>query len=279
MIDLGIVDRPVARAHEHGQVADLIRNRADQLRGAGASADDADALALDPNGRVPGRGVHHLALIFFAAGNVGPLPTVYRPMSIDDGVGADHLFRAVLSADGHIPDGLRIVVAQGHDFRVEADVAAKIIFVGDMKQVLLHIDALGVIVRPFRRDFEGIGIEVAGRVDAYAGIAVFIPGTADFGVFLDDDMLIAGLFQLERGCKARHPRADHEDLEVSLRRGAALNLLAGLGELEANLVEEKRQEFVGDFLTHANAHHPLHQLFGRIVFARGSGRGQDMQQL
>ncbi len=120
---------------------------------------------------------------------------------------------------------------------------------------------------------------MARRVDADAGIAVFIPCTADLGILLDDDMLVARLFQLERSREARHARADDQHLEACLRRRTAFDFLARLGQLETDLVEEQRQEFVGDFLTHADAHHPLHQLFGRIIFPRGPRRRQDMQQL
>src|SRR5262245_58568491 len=67
---------------------------------------------------------------------------------------------------------------------------------------------------PFGVECERIAVEVRRHVAGQAGIGVLAPGSAEtVGLLIDDDVIVAGLAQLDGGKDARHPGPDDGETE------------------------------------------------------------------
>src|SRR3954469_4995547 len=90
----------------------------------------------------------------------------------------------LLAGPGFDPPAVRIlVIDRGADAPVEADVAAQIESIGDEVEIAAGLRLGGEFLRPvpFVDQFlrPAVGIAVALRIEARAGIAVPVPGPAD----------------------------------------------------------------------------------------------------
>src|SRR5262249_29404153 len=116
------------------------------------------------------------------------------------------------------PNVLGLVIACRVDAAVELHVATQVEFVRDVVQVAQILGLAGELLlpMPFMQELarEGVTVGVAFRIEAAAGIAVPIPGTAEIGRAFQDDRLDPEIDQPLDLVDARHPGADHDDLIV-----------------------------------------------------------------
>src|SRR4051794_11112695 len=84
------------------------------------------------------------------------------------------------------PAPLVLVPARRRQFGVEAEMLADVVFERDLLEVIEQLLALGEIARPRVARTERERIGMVRCIDAAAGIAVDIPGAAEFGILLDD---------------------------------------------------------------------------------------------
>lgn len=82
--------------------------------------------------------------------------------------------------------------------------------VGDAFEIALDLALQGEVARPVVLG-ERVRVDVVGGVHARAGVAVLVPGAADFGVLLDHDIRNARALQADRGAQAGHAGADDQD--------------------------------------------------------------------
>ena len=222
----------------------LRRNCADQLGRAGACADHGNALAGYIQIGRPSGGVDNRPVEIMEAGDFRPFKAVNRAVSVDHGVDHEVFGRAIGIAYGNGPQAGLVIIDQRFDLGVEAHLVTQFVLVGHAQQVALHIGTLRVVVRPVGPDFPAEAIEVAGGVDAHAGVAVFVPGAANVSVLFDYDIVIACLAQLGRCFHAGKARADHQHLEIGGRGGAISDLGPVNPRAEAALVEHDVNELI-----------------------------------
>src|SRR5207302_38618 len=86
------------------------------------------------------------------------------------------------------PAPLVLVPARRFQFGVEAEMVPDVVFERDLLEVIVQLLALGEITRPRIARAEREGIGMVRRIDAAAGIAVDVPGAAEFSVLLDDSV-------------------------------------------------------------------------------------------
>jgi hypothetical protein len=99
----------------------------------------------------------------------------------------------------HVPELARLVVFAAEHARVESHVAAHVVLLDHAQQVGLELRPGRGVVAPVRIQFEGIGVEMAGRVHGHAGVDVLVPGAADLRVLLDHVEPVAGFPELDCG--------------------------------------------------------------------------------
>src|SRR5207248_2088621 len=182
LADLGVVQRraPVWRALKHGQVTDGLGDFGDRLHRGGARADHRDALALEADRLL--RPVMRMKGLAAEALDPGDARHRRRRQDADRG---DQEARAVAAAvlQHDVPAARLLAVTHRGDAAVELDVAAQVELVGDMVEIALGFglarETLGPVplVQQFLRKRVGVGI--AFRIEAGAGIAVPVPGAAN----------------------------------------------------------------------------------------------------
>ena len=214
----------------------------DDLHGAGPGPDDGDPLPGDVEVVGPVHRVEQRAVEVVEAGQVGDLRAVeLADRGDDDGGGAGLAVPVPVAADDGPAAG---VVVPGHrlDLDAEADVAAQVLGVGDVAEVVEHLVALAEVRRPGLRT-ERVGVQVAGGVDAGAGIAVLPPRPADLVVALEGDDRHPHRAQRAHGEQPADAGADHERVEPLGDRGGRGGLLDRGG---ADRLGHHRLVLVGD---------------------------------
>ena len=114
----------------------LLGHRRDELRGAGARADDHHALSVERDPVVPARRVERRAGEALGAGDVGHVRAVQLPDRADDGVGFDCVLLTVAPDRLQRPRHRRRVELDGSYFGVEADQPSQVVLVGDAAEVI-----------------------------------------------------------------------------------------------------------------------------------------------
>ena len=173
---------PVAGALEDVQAADLGRDLGHELHGAGAAADDADALAGEVVVVVPLGGVEEAPGEGAVALDGGDVGLVQLPRGEHQRVGLEGLARSVC-AD---PAAALLIPGAGADGLTEADQPLDAVLAGDVAQVVVDLALGGAQPAPVAPLGEGEGVEVAGHVAGGAGVAVVEPGAAEVGRLLED---------------------------------------------------------------------------------------------
>ena len=252
---VGVVPCPLRRTLEDGDLGGLGRQRAHELHGAGAGADDRHFLAgqrhvVTPLRRVPGgsgEGLHARK-----GRHLGPVQLADRG---DHRVGPAHAARPALLAQLDFPLLARLVPAQCFDLDPETDVATQLELVGELLQVFPDFGALGIVGGPMQIGGERKRVEMIGRVDTRLRIVVLEPGTAHIRILLDDGETDAHLPHPDGGAQARQSGADHEHLEVrqSLWRGRLPPAHRAVDE--AHLLHCHRRIFGRNPLVQADPHH------------------------
>src|SRR5690606_5497057 len=150
------------------------------------------------------------------------------------------LLGPVRLAGAHDPGAVRLVFGADH-FLAETDVAADAVFAHAVKDVFENLVALGEEAGPVRVGLEGIGKEMARRVDAAVGVVVVQPGAAGLAILLDNDIRNAGLLQPHRHGDAGEAGADDQHAqggEPLLRWLAPPGELAAVATAELHLLAE-----------------------------------------
>ena len=222
--NLAIVQRraPIGSALKHGQVADGLGDFLDGLHGGRAGANDPDALAREVDALLgPGVRVAGLPLEGAEAGDVR-----HRRRRKDPDSGQQKTRRiapSILERDVPAP-GFFLVVGRG-DATVELDVAAQIELVGDVIEVAFCLGLGGKMLAPmtFLQQFlrEGIAVSPTFGVEAGAGIAVPVPGTADAGTGLEYPHPQTELAQLVELIEPGNSGADDDGVEIGARFGSS----------------------------------------------------------
>ncbi len=75
--------------------------------------------------------MHFRAAEASETGDIRPGPAVHGSVGIDDGIDSQGIAWSIVPDDGHVPHGLRFMIAQAGHAGIEADVAAQVMFVGD----------------------------------------------------------------------------------------------------------------------------------------------------
>ncbi len=122
------------------------------------------------------------------------------------------------------------------------------------------------------------------RIDAAAGIAVDVPGSAKFVVLLDDG--VGDAEAAERNPKRNGTDPSPDDQDMLLRQPLVRRTMvpARLARDKSHLLAHQRRIFRGDILAEACAHHLEHQLisgvgdirFGSAVRKQVEDRGADL---
>src|SRR6266446_6116185 len=84
------------------------------------------------------------------------------------------------------PAPLALIPARRRQLGVEPEMLSDVVFERDLLEVVEQFLALGEVAGPWIARAEREGIGMVRRIDAAAGVAVDIPGAAEFGVLLDD---------------------------------------------------------------------------------------------
>ena len=137
---------------------------------------------------------------------------------------------------------------------------ADVVFERDLLEVVEQLLALGEVARPRIARAEREGIGMVRRIDAATGVAVDVPGAAEFGVLLDDGV---GDAEAAKGDAQRDGAdAGADDQDMLLRQ-----LLTGwrfgpacLPGNESHFLAHQRRIFRRDVLAERRAHHLQHQL-------------------
>ncbi len=135
-------------------------------------------------------------------------------------------------------------------------------------------------MRPVVIGLERIGIKMVRRIDAAAGIDVFIPGAADSIVLFQDNKRDAGLLQLNSCIEAGHAGADDDDLDAVQPVGAGPPAPFQAARLEAvggQVLAHHRDIVVGNRFAGRDRHHLAQQ---RVVDLpmRYLSRARDFRQ-
>ena len=263
-VGLAVVEHPVPAAHEHVDVARHPGELGHDLDSAGAGADHGDALAGGVDVAVPAGGVDGRAGERVEPGDVRVLRPVAEAAGVDQHVDAFGHDLPVRPSQPHLPRLAGLVVGGGDERRREPCPAAQIVVLGDGGEVLAHLPALGLEVRPVRPLGERERVEVAGRVHTDARIRVGVPRARQVGVALDDHRLVARLDQADRGRDPGQAEPDHHHPQVVRPFGPSGPLDAWPIRTQTDLVVQERHELVGDGLADADLHHPPQQLGGGL---------------
>src|SRR5581483_6384273 len=182
----------------------------DELHGAGARAEDGDAPAGHVDVAPPAGGVHAGAGEVGQAGDVG----VRRPVEVAGGAdhhgGRQRLPGAAGGPDGDRPLPAVVVPDDRLDLPAEPEERPEPVVVGQRYQVTVQLVAPGEIPGPVGPLGEGERVQVAGGVDAAAGIAVLQPGAADLLVLVENGEGDARPLQLDAGAQPGEPAADDD---------------------------------------------------------------------
>ncbi|MNV09516.1 hypothetical protein D3C71_1000100 [compost metagenome] len=255
---------PLLGTLEYGQRFHLIGDGGHDLHGAGAVADDADLLAAQVQVFRPVRRMEAGAFEGIQARYRWQLRHVQQPHRADHDIGNEVLRLAVVSDGAHFPARSGFVVAGGFDAGVEKDVGTNAVLVRDAFEIALDLALQGEVARPVVLG-ERVRIDVVGRIDAGARIAVFVPGAAHLGVLLDQNVRDACALQAYGRTQASHARAD-DQYAVSLRHGERVALLQREVGIQAQPAGDHRPIGVGDIFADAGLEH------GDQLFVRGGGK-------
>ena len=265
--------RPVHRVGEHplrgalidGQRVHVLGDRRGDLEPAGAGADQGEPLPTDvevvgPPRRVerrPGEGVHAL--------DVREPRDVQRADGTDDEPGAMVLVDPFRIAEADEPRAVVLVPHQTGDGGAEPAVRTQPVLVEDLGEVVPELGLPAVVLAPVVTRPERVAVLVAAHVDPGAGVPVLPPGPPRTVVLVDDGERQSGLGEADAGEDARLAAADHDD------RGRRLDLLgdlvapgdgAGVDPVELQVLEEHRDEPVGDGRPGEEGHQLLQELGG-----------------
>ena len=132
---------------------------------------------------------------------------------------------------------------------------ADVVFICDFLQIIEQFRALAEIAGPGVSRPEGVGIGMVRRVDAAAGIAVDVPGAAEFGVLLDNG--VADAEMSEGHGKRDGADAGTDDQDMMMREGLVRWALgpARLPGNKAHFLPHQRGVFGSDVFAEAGAHH------------------------
>jgi hypothetical protein len=203
---------PVAAALEDVEVADGLRNLGHELDGAGAGADDRDALAGEVIVVVPLGGVEGPALEVAGALDAGEGGAMLLSGRDDHGVGVP--LAAVLGADRPAP--VAVVPADVADLDTELGDAIDAVGVRDALDVAQDLALRGTQPRPVPPLRVRVGVEVAWHVAGGARVGVVEPGAAQLGGPVDQRQVPEAVsLQLDRGSDAAEAATDDHDVWVS----------------------------------------------------------------
>ena len=139
-----------------------------------------------------------------------------------------------------------------------------VVFERDLLEVVEQFLALGEIARPRVSRAEREGIGMVRRIDAAAGVAVDIPGAAEFGVLLDDG--VGDAEPAERNAQRDGADAGADDQHMLLRElltGRRLGPARFAGN-ETHFLAHQRRIFRRDVFAERRAHHLQHQLVAGV---------------
>ena len=123
---------------------------------------------------------------FVDARDVGDQRDVQRARPRDEELGD-----VLLAVGGeHVPPHLGVVPVRAVDERVEADVPAQAVLLGDALEVVEDLRLQGPHVGPVGLRLEGEGIHVRRDVAGAAGVGVVTPGAADVVGLLEDHEVV-----------------------------------------------------------------------------------------
>ena len=91
-----------------------------------------------------------------------------------------------------------------------------VVFERDLLEIVEQLLALGEVARPRIARAEREGIGMVRRIDAATGIAVDVPGAAEFGVLLDDG--VGDAEAAERDAQRDGADAGADDQDMLLRQ-------------------------------------------------------------
>ena len=162
------------------------------------------------------------------------------------------------------PAPLALIPARRRQFGVEAEMLSDVVFERDLLEVVEQFLALGEVARPRISRAEREGIGMVWCIDAATGVAVDIPGAAEFGILLDDG--VGDAEAAERNAQRDGADAGADDQHMLLRE-----LLAGrrLGPAcfsgnETHFLAHQRRIFRRDVFAERRAHHLQHQLIAGV---------------
>src|SRR6266567_5058068 len=93
---------------------------------------------------------------------------------------------------------------------------SNVVFERDLPEIVEQLLALGEIPRPRIASAEREGVGVVGRIDPASGVAVDVPGAAEFVVLLDDG--VGDAEPAERYAKRDRADAGADDQDMLLRQ-------------------------------------------------------------
>ena len=174
--DLGVGARhhPRRSALVELKVGDLPDDLRDDLDRAGAGADHRDPLTGQVDAVVPFRGMESGTTEFVATFDVGQGRDVQRARARDQELPDE--FAAVFGED--VPALLAVVPVGPVDVRIELDVPAQPVFLGDPLEVVPDLGLVGERVAPVGLGLEGERVQVRRDVAGAAGITVVAPRAA-----------------------------------------------------------------------------------------------------
>jgi hypothetical protein len=113
----------------------------------------------------------------------------------------------------HVPDALLLVPVGTRHLVIEADVRADAVAIGAVAQVVPDLGLRREEARPVRVRRERERVQVRRDVALAARVRVVAPRAADVGRALEDDeVVLAGLLELDGDAQAREPGAENGDL-------------------------------------------------------------------
>ena len=199
---------PAGRALEDLDELGLLDQLGDDLDGAGAGADDRDPLAGEVVVVVPAGAVDLVALDSVSIPRMsGQLVSGSGPEASTT-VRARNRLRCPWSTRPH---ALVFVEVEPVDLDAELDAPAQVECVDHVLDVLADLTGRGVGPRPVRVLRERERVQQRRDVARRTGIRVVPPGAADaVGALEDDEVVDAGLGQLDRGAEAGEAGTDDQ---------------------------------------------------------------------
>ena len=168
------------------------------LHAARAITDNGDALTAEVDVRGPFGGVKARALKAIQSLDVGHLDRIENADRTDQEIGGAGHRAAIAVPHPQLPVLRRAVVVGSFDRSIEADVATQIELRRDVFQISLELIAQREVLAPVIGR-EGKRIEMIGRIDAGAGIAVVAPDAAEGRALFQDYKRNAGALKMYRG--------------------------------------------------------------------------------